>query len=146
MRTPPTFTNSAVTSSTFIALIFSTSAGGNVFSIPNKIPIFFIPSLSLCHSESGGKPGEEPASFPHRHRRPKNTSPPSSTTAASHASHDLHKWPANGEPLSHSTGQRTSRSGPDICPNPPIPAQSSSAGSGSKTNRRSDSANSPLDN
>ena len=45
MRTPPTFTNSASTSSTFIALIFSTNAGGNVFSIPNKIPIFFIPHL-----------------------------------------------------------------------------------------------------
>jgi hypothetical protein len=35
-------TNSAVMPSTFIELIFSTSAGGKVFSIPNKKPIFFI--------------------------------------------------------------------------------------------------------
>src|SRR5882762_1033007 len=37
---PPIFTNSAVTPSTFMELIFSTSAGGNVFSIPKTIPIF----------------------------------------------------------------------------------------------------------
>src|SRR5580700_413712 len=42
MRMPPIFTNSAVTPSTFIELIFSTTAGGKVFSMPNKIPIFFI--------------------------------------------------------------------------------------------------------
>src|SRR5579872_3420887 len=43
--TPPSFTNSAVTPSTFILLIFSTTAGGKVFSMPNKSPIFFITAL-----------------------------------------------------------------------------------------------------
>src|SRR5580658_3351690 len=42
IRIPPIFTNSAETPSTPSELIFSTTAGGNVFSIPNKIPIFFI--------------------------------------------------------------------------------------------------------
>src|ERR1700737_2318906 len=37
---PPIFANSAVTPSTFMELIFSTTAGGNVFSIPKTIPIF----------------------------------------------------------------------------------------------------------
>ena len=41
IRIPPIFTNSASTPGAFIELIFSTKAGGNVFSIPNKIPIFF---------------------------------------------------------------------------------------------------------
>src|SRR5882757_8620510 len=41
IRMPPIFTNSASTPSTFMELIFSTSAGGNVFSIPKMIPIFF---------------------------------------------------------------------------------------------------------
>src|SRR5438552_818344 len=40
IRMPPIFTNSAVTPSTFMELIFSTTAGGNVFSIPKTIPIF----------------------------------------------------------------------------------------------------------
>ena len=39
--TPPSLTNSAVTFSTFKPLIFSTSAGGKVFSMPKMIPIFF---------------------------------------------------------------------------------------------------------
>src|SRR5271169_242288 len=43
--TPPSFTNSAVTPSTFILLTLSTKAGGKVFSIPNKIPIFFMANL-----------------------------------------------------------------------------------------------------
>src|ERR1700693_721228 len=53
IRTPPTCTNSAITSGSFIELIFSTSAGGNVFSIPNKIPIFFTDSSpnKICHPE-----------------------------------------------------------------------------------------------
>src|SRR5258706_13521596 len=53
IRTPPTCTNSAETSSTFMELIFSTTAGGNVFSIPNKIPIFFTDSSpnKTCHSQ-----------------------------------------------------------------------------------------------
>src|SRR5579872_4570707 len=45
--TPPSFTNSAVTPSTFMLLIFSTTAGGKVFSMPNKIPIFFIRNSPL---------------------------------------------------------------------------------------------------
>src|SRR5208282_4886715 len=40
IRIPPIFTNSAVTPSAFMPLIFSTSAGGKVFSIPKRIPIF----------------------------------------------------------------------------------------------------------
>src|ERR1700690_1340742 len=51
IRIPPIFTNSASTPSTPIALIFSTSAGGNVFSIPNKIPIFFTTISLTCHPE-----------------------------------------------------------------------------------------------
>src|ERR1700751_3734512 len=42
MRTPPTCTNSADTPSTSMELILSTRAGGNVFSIPKTIPIFFM--------------------------------------------------------------------------------------------------------
>src|SRR3954449_18569 len=42
IRIPPICTNSAVTSGTFMELIFSTTAGGKVFSIPNNRPIFFI--------------------------------------------------------------------------------------------------------
>src|ERR1035437_8010813 len=65
IRIPPIFTNSASTPSTFIELIFSTKAGGNVFSIPNKIPIFFIARCSVipifCRSEPDRKPGEESA-------------------------------------------------------------------------------------
>src|SRR5216684_6678097 len=40
MRMPPIFTNSAVTPSAFMELTFSTTAGGNVFSTPKRIPIF----------------------------------------------------------------------------------------------------------
>src|SRR5579863_28713 len=47
IRIPPIFTNSASTPSTFIPLIFSTNVGGNVLSIPNKIPIFFITNSPL---------------------------------------------------------------------------------------------------
>src|SRR5208282_124477 len=46
IRTPPIFTNSAVTPSAFMPLIFSTSAGGNVFSIPKRIPIFLATAIS----------------------------------------------------------------------------------------------------
>src|SRR5712671_2174690 len=57
IRIPPIFTNSASTPSTFMELIFSTSAGGNVFSIPKRIPIFFATVISFfvrlkqCHPE-----------------------------------------------------------------------------------------------
>src|ERR1700704_5728264 len=40
IRMAPMFTNSAVTPPVCIALTFSTNAGGNVFSIPKRIPIF----------------------------------------------------------------------------------------------------------
>src|SRR5579863_1651065 len=57
MRMPPIFTNSASTPSTFIELTFSTTAGGKVFPMLNKIPIFFIANPpSFCHSESGESP------------------------------------------------------------------------------------------
>src|ERR1700682_4214823 len=53
IRMPPIFTNSALTPSTFMELILSTNAGGNVFSIPNKIPIFFTAQspFLICHPE-----------------------------------------------------------------------------------------------
>src|SRR5664279_915651 len=39
MRMPPIFTNSAVTPA-LIPLIFCTKAGGNVFSMPKRMPTF----------------------------------------------------------------------------------------------------------
>src|SRR5579883_1060648 len=42
IRIPPILTNSARTPSTPMELIFSTTAGGNVFSIPKMIPILFM--------------------------------------------------------------------------------------------------------
>src|SRR5947209_18423455 len=56
IRMPPIFTNSASTPSTFIELILSTKAGGKVFSIPNKIPIFLVltkVSIPNFHPEPG---------------------------------------------------------------------------------------------
>src|SRR6266550_515225 len=54
IRTPATFTNSAVILSTAMELIFSTSAGGKVFSIPNTIPIFlFMTKTPHVASASG---------------------------------------------------------------------------------------------
>src|SRR5215469_733021 len=47
--TPPTCTNSARMSSTSIELMRSTSAPGNVFSIPNSTPIFFISHSSTVY-------------------------------------------------------------------------------------------------
>src|SRR5215472_4281058 len=55
MRMPPIFTNSAVTPSTFIELIFSTTAGGNEFSMPNTMPIFFT-THSPFEMSSSAKP------------------------------------------------------------------------------------------
>src|ERR1035441_7708749 len=40
IRMPPICTNSAVTPAPFMPLTFSTKAGGNVFSIPKRMPIF----------------------------------------------------------------------------------------------------------
>src|SRR5580692_13072534 len=48
--TPPTCTNSARMPSSSIELMRSTSAPGNVFSIPNSTPIFFISSTPQLHS------------------------------------------------------------------------------------------------
>src|SRR5882672_768280 len=39
---PPILTNSAVTSGTFMELMYWTTADGNVFSLPNRMPIFFM--------------------------------------------------------------------------------------------------------
>src|ERR1700678_3802272 len=50
MRMPPIFTNSAVTPAFFMPLIFSTSAGGNVFSIPKRIPIFLFAIIRVLLS------------------------------------------------------------------------------------------------
>src|SRR5580700_4320012 len=47
MRMPPIFTNSAETPAVFMPLIFSTKAGGKVFSMPKRIPIFFTVVLPL---------------------------------------------------------------------------------------------------
>src|ERR1022692_4193145 len=74
MRMPPIFTNSAVTPAVFDELIFSTKAGGNVFSIPKRIPIFLAtalscrnalsnprhPELSLCCAKRGTNGAEGP--------------------------------------------------------------------------------------
>src|ERR1039458_6483741 len=46
IRMPPIFTNSALTPAIFIELIFSTSAGGNVLSLPKRIAIFFATAVS----------------------------------------------------------------------------------------------------
>src|SRR5258707_843565 len=57
IRMPPIFTNSALMPSTFIELIFSTNAGGNVFSIPKRIPIFLSAiSQILFQNLEGGAP------------------------------------------------------------------------------------------
>src|SRR5262252_846894 len=78
MRMPPMETNSARTSRKFIELILSTTAGGNVFSIPNKIPILFTPhplmipalneprpSLNVIRSGAGTKRSAVPAQSKH---------------------------------------------------------------------------------
>src|ERR1700688_2561589 len=176
IRTPPTSTNSAATSSTFMELIFSTSDGGNVFSIPNKTPIFFTVSSpnKICHpqrchperSDCFAKRSNHAVERSlHSHcsplppqgiltahliqvaasQPPKNVSPPYSTTTASHASNYPRKHPANAARLSHLKSPRASHSDPGKYPNRPSPTQSSSAGSGSKTNRHSGSANNPAD-
>src|ERR1035438_9445680 len=49
IRMPPIFTNSAVTPAVFIELIFSTKAGGNVSSIPKRIPIFLFAIISVLN-------------------------------------------------------------------------------------------------
>src|SRR5580692_2993744 len=70
--------------------------------------------------------------------RPKNTSPPYSAIAASHASSDPRKYPASAELPCHSKSLKISHSDPGKYPSPPIPAQSSSADSGSGTSHHFD--------
>src|SRR6266853_4921069 len=72
IRMPPIFTNSAVTPSALTELIFSTNAGGNVFSIPKRIPIFlFAISQNLFQNLAGGAPGVPSRRQPvRRARRP----------------------------------------------------------------------------
>src|ERR1700678_298921 len=53
IRMPPIFTNSPVTPWVFIELIFSTNAGGKVFSIPKRIPIFL---FAILKSSSANEP------------------------------------------------------------------------------------------
>src|SRR5262245_27866488 len=47
MRMPPIFTGSASIPAIFIELIFSTRAGGKVFSMPSLFAIFFTSCFSL---------------------------------------------------------------------------------------------------
>jgi len=44
---PPILTNSAVTPGTFMELMRSTTAGGNVFSLPKRMPIVFMMPSAL---------------------------------------------------------------------------------------------------
>src|SRR3979411_2843252 len=76
----------------------------------------------------------------------KNISPPSSATKASHASNYPPKHPANLEPPWHSASPTVSRSDPGTYPSRPTPAQSSSAGSGLRTNHHSDWVENPEGN
>src|SRR6266851_3913874 len=179
IRIPPIFANSAVTPSTFMELIFSTTAGGNAFSIPKTIPIFLVltghssPRVAAfenttalsCHSERSEGP-RTPRFINYRHQAfsrcshdayratadsqrqttTKNIFPPSSATKASHAANYPPKHPANLEPPWHSASPTVSRSGPGTYPSRPIPAQSSSAGSGLRTNHHSASAENPEGN
>src|SRR5208337_174362 len=55
MRMPPIFTNSALTPA-FMPLILSTSAGGNVFSIPKRIAIFLFAIISVLNHARGATP------------------------------------------------------------------------------------------
>src|SRR5271154_6120739 len=57
MRMPPIFTNSAITPSAFMPLIFSTNAGGKVFSIPKRIPIFLFAIIKSSSQSSCGATG-----------------------------------------------------------------------------------------
>src|SRR6202041_1494854 len=144
IRIPPIFTNSASTPSMPMELIFPTRAGGNVFSIPNKIPIFLVLTKTLLYLFfRRARKTYQATSL--RLATAKNTSPPSSATTASHASSYPRKYPASEESPSHSKSQKTSHSDRGIYPNPPSPAQSSSAGTGSKTNRHACWANNPED-
>src|SRR5437016_5507671 len=130
--TPPTFTNSAVTPSAFILLIFSTTAGGNVFSIPKIIPIFFVFTNHSCvHSKT---------------HSPQNTFPPSAATRANHARCGPPKHPTNAEFLLPASPAPISHSGPDTYPIPRLPKQCSSPDTGSKNTHPTYSPDNTEDN
>src|SRR6202521_6369655 len=102
IRMPPIFTNSAVTPSALMELIFSTNAGGNVFSIPKRIPIFlFAISQILFQNFEGEAPGVPavPHGLDGRDTRlhTKNAFPPSAATMANHACCYRRRCPTNGE-------------------------------------------------
>src|SRR5208283_3585196 len=73
----------------------------------------------------------------------KNISPPSSATAANHASNYLQEYPASAARPSHSKSPRVSHSGPDTYPNRQCPARSAPCGSSAKSDHHIRSANSP---
>src|SRR5260221_14612766 len=90
IRMPPTFTNSAVMPSAFMELIFSTNAGGNVFSIPKRIPIFLsaisqILFQNLAGGASGSPPGGHGPDEPDPPLHHRKTFPPSPPHPANHA-------------------------------------------------------------
>src|SRR5437867_2802831 len=142
--TPPSFTKSAETSSTFRLLIRSTNAGGNVFSIPNITPIFFVLTkphfltvFKICHPERSAASLREAAtqskdpfnlSCPSQDRPAPQISrsilPPSSPTTANHARYDLPKHPASAAQPSHEAYSTISHSHPGTCPTHPRPVQS----------------------
>src|SRR5580698_2526107 len=144
IRIPPIFTNSPVTPAVFIELILSTRAGGKVFSIQNRMPIFLAIIQILYSMNHSDRPlyildGRD------ARRSTKNTFLPSAATTANHACCYPRKYPANGEYPCHGESPTSLRSRPGTCPNLTIPAQSSSAGSGSETIHRWCGANSRAD-
>src|SRR6266699_2146608 len=123
IRMPPIFTNSASTPATFIELIFSTSAGGNLFSIPKRIPIVFTNTLlarvgrtllsdavdvvvdfdfDFLQTRNQGQ-NQRQHQLQRRRTRvsdphdTKNTSPPSAAKAANHVYCCRPRYPANAE-------------------------------------------------
>src|SRR5258708_6778565 len=109
IRMPPIFTNSAVTPSAFTELIFSTNAGGNVFSIPKRIPIFLSAiNLSPRQTKISTHVGTDAFVRPLGEARPvlttsdqrpvpKNTFPPSAATPANHACCYPRRYPTNAQ-------------------------------------------------
>src|SRR5947209_4193212 len=159
MRIPPIFTNSAVTPSAFMELIFSTNAGGNVFSIPKRIPIFLSainlsPRQTKISTHVGTDafvrpPGEAaPCSrlaTDDQRPVPKNIFPPSAATAANHACCYPRRYPTNAESPYPAEPLPSSHSHPGTYPNRTFQAQSSSGGTGSGTTHRPSSAGNPPD-
>src|SRR5258706_4702655 len=150
IRMPPIFTNSAVTPSTFIELIFSTNAGGNVFSIPKRIPIFLSAiSQILFQNLEGGAPSRlrRAPGLDGRDARlhTRNTFPPSAATPANHACCYPRRYPTNAESSCPEKSQPSLRSRRGTYPNPLFPGQSLCAANGSAATRHSCSSNSQED-